>query len=233
MEFEQFKILLEKEVNTLSIEINDAQIKQFYIYMNLLIEWNKKMNLTAITEESEIIRKHFIDSLIVSKYLRANEKVMDIGTGAGFPGIPLKIANENLNMDLVDSLNKRITFLNEVINNLDMKNIKAIHSRAEDLARIEEYRERYDVVVSRAVAKLNVLLEYMMPFVKVGGYCICMKGSNIDELEEAKKAIDVLGGKIEKIEEINLPNTDIKRNNIIIKKVKNISKKKARHLKNF
>lgn len=223
MEFEQFKILLEKEVNTLSIEINDAQIKQFYIYMNLLIEWNKKMNLTAITEESEIIRKHFIDSLIVSKYLRANEKVMDIGTGAGFPGIPLKIANENLNMDLVDSLNKRITFLNEVINNLDMKNIKAIHSRAEDLARIEEYRERYDVVVSRAVAKLNVLLEYMMPFVKIGGICICMKGSNIDELEEAKKAIDVLGGKIEKIEEINLPNTDIKRNNIIIKKVKNIS----------
>ena len=215
MEFEQFKILLEKEVNTLSIEINDAQIKQFYIYMNLLIEWNKKMNLTAITEESEIIRKHFIDSLIVSKYLRANEKVMDIGSGAGFPGIPLKIANENLNMDLVDSLNKRITFLNEVINNLDMKNIKAIHSRAEDLARIEEYRERYDVVVSRAVAKLNVLLEYMMPFVKIGGICICMKGSNIDELEEAKKAIDVLGGKIEKIEEINLPNTDIKRNNIM------------------
>lgn len=223
MEFEQFKILLEKEVNTLSIEINDAQIKQFYIYMNLLIEWNKKMNLTAITEESEIITKHFIDSLIVSKYFKANEKVMDIGTGAGFPGIPLKIANENLNMDLVDSLNKRITFLNEVINNLDIKNIKAIHSRAEDLARIEEYRERYDVVVSRAVAKLNVLLEYMMPFVKIGGICICMKGSNIDELEEAKKAIDVLGGKIEKIEEINLPNTDIKRNNIIIKKVKNIS----------
>lgn len=221
MNFEQFKNLLGKELNALSIEISDVQVKQFYTYMNLLVEWNKKINLTAITEANEIVTKHFVDSLIISKYLQESKNVMDIGTGAGFPGIPLKIINKDINMDLVDSLNKRIIFLNEVIAQLGLININSIHSRAEDLARISKYREKYDVVVSRAVARLNILLEYMMPFVKVGGICICMKGSNIDELEEAKKAIDILGGKIEKIEEISIPDTDIKRNNIIIKKIKN------------
>lgn len=221
MDFEQFKNLLGKELNALSIEISDVQAKQFYTYMNLLVEWNKKINLTAITEANEIVTKHFVDSLIISKYLQESKNVMDIGTGAGFPGIPLKIINKDINMDLVDSLNKRIIFLNEVIAQLGLININSIHSRAEDLARISKYREKYDVVVSRAVARLNILLEYMMPFVKVGGICICMKGSNIDELEEAKKAIDILGGKIEKIEEISIPDTDIKRNNIIIKKIKN------------
>lgn len=221
MDFEQFKNLLMKELNALSIEISDVQAKQFYTYMNLLIEWNKKINLTAITEENEIVTKHFVDSLIISKYLQESKNVMDIGTGAGFPGVPLKIINNDINMELLDSLNKRIIFLNEVIIQLELRNINAIHSRAEDLARINKYREKYDVVVSRAVARLNILLEYMIPFVKVGGICICMKGSNIDELEEAKKAINILGGKIEKIEEISLPDTDIKRNNIIIKKIKN------------
>lgn len=228
MDFEQFKNLLKEELKNLSIDISDVQVKQFYTYMNLLVEWNKKINLTAITEANEIITKHFIDSLIISKYLQEGKNVMDIGTGAGFPGIPLKIINNNIHIDLVDSLNKRITFLNEVITKLELNDINAIHSRAEDLARIVKYRENYDIVVSRAVARLNILLEYMMPFVKVGGYCICMKGSNIEELEETKKAIDILGGKIEKVEEINLPNTDIKRHNIIIKKVKNISKEYPR-----
>ena len=228
MDFEQFKNLLKEELKNLSIDISDVQVKQFYTYMNLLVEWNKKINLTAITEANEIITKHFIDSLIISKYLQEGKNVMDIGTGAGFPGIPLKIINNNIHIDLVDSLNKRITFLNEVITKLELNDINAIHSRAEDLARIVKYRENYDIVVSRAVARLNILLEYMMPFVKVGGYCICMKGANIEELEEAKKAIDILGGKIEKVEEINLPNTDIKRHNIIIKKVKNISKEYPR-----
>ena len=223
MEFEQFKDLLKEELKNLSIDISDIQAEQFYTYMDLLVAWNKKINLTAITEANEIIIKHFIDSLIISKYLQEGKNVMDIGTGAGFPGIPLKIINKDIHIDLVDSLNKRITFLNEVIIKLELKNINAIHSRAEDLARIVKYREKYDIVVSRAVARLNILLEYMMPFVKVGGVCICMKGSNIEDLEESKKAIDILGGKIEKVEEINLPNTDIKRHNIIIKKVKNIS----------
>lgn len=228
MELEQFKNLLSKELEELSINITDAQTKQFYTYMNLLIEWNNKINLTAIVDEKEIINKHFTDSLTISKYISEKDKVMDIGTGAGFPGIPLKIINENINMDLVDSLNKRIIFLNEVINTLELKGINAIHSRAEDLARMKEHREEYDVVVSRAVARLNVLLEYMMPFVKLGGTCICMKGSNIEEVDEAKKAIEIFGGKIEKIEEITLPNSDIKRNNIIIKKIRNIPKEYPR-----
>lgn len=228
MDFEKFKTMLNTELNYLSINLSDKKLEQFYTYMNLLIEWNKKMNLTAIVEENDIIIKHFLDSLTISKYINSNHKIMDIGTGAGFPGIPLKIVYESININLVDSLNKRIIFLNEVINTIDLKNISAIHSRAEDLARVEEHREKYDIVVSRAVAKLNILLEYMMPFVKVGGTCICMKGSNIDELEEAKKAINVLGGKIEKVEEIILPNTDIKRNNIIIKKINNIPKEYPR-----
>ena len=160
MNFEEFKTMLNTELNYLSINLSDIKLEQFYTYMNLLIEWNKKINLTAIVEEKDIIIKHFLDSLTISKYINSNQKIMDIGTGAGFPGIPLKIVQENINMNLVDSLNKRITFLNEVVNKIELKNIVAIHSRAEDLAKIEEHREKYDIVVSRAVAKLNTLLEY-------------------------------------------------------------------------
>ena len=165
MNFEEFKTMLNTELNYLSINLSDIKLEQFYTYMNLLIEWNKKINLTAIVEEKDIIIKHFLDSLTISKYINSNQKIMDIGTGAGFPGIPLKIVQENINMNLVDSLNKRITFLNEVVNKIELKNIVAIHSRAEDLAKIEEHREKYDIVVSRAVAKLNTLLEYC-PFKK-------------------------------------------------------------------
>ena len=159
MNFEEFKTMLNTELNYLSINLSDIKLEQFYTYMNLLIEWNKKINLTAIVEEKDIIIKHFLDSLTISKYINSNQKIMDIGTGAGFPGIPLKIVQENINMNLIDSLNKRITFLNEVVNKIELKNIVAIHSRAEDLAKIEEHREKYDIVVSRAVAKLNTLLE--------------------------------------------------------------------------
>ena len=159
MNFEEFKTMLNTELNYLSINLSDIKLEQFYTYMNLLIEWNKKINLTAIVEEKDIIIKHFLDSLTISKYINSNQKIMDIGTGAGFPGIPLKIVQENINMNLIDSLNKRITFLNEVVNKIELKNIVAIHSRAEDLAKIEEHREKYDIVVSRAVAKLNTLFE--------------------------------------------------------------------------
>ena len=228
MEYKEFEKEIIENGKKIGLDIAEKEVQNLYKYMLLMLEWNKNVNLTAITEANEIITKHFIDSLIISKYLQEGKNVMDIGTGAGFPGIPLKIINNNIHIDLVDSLNKRITFLNEVIIKLELNDINAMHSRAEDLARIVKYRENYDIVVSRAVARLNILLEYMMPFVKVGGYCICMKGSNIEELEEAKKAIDILGGKIEKVEEINLPNTDIKRHNIIIKKVKNISKEYPR-----
>lgn len=147
--------------------------------------------------------------------------ILDIGTGAGFPGIPLKIVKDKTNFVLMDSLNKRINFLNEVIKGLQLEKIQAIHGRAEEKAKEKAFREKFDITVSRAVASLNVLLEYMLPFTKVGGYCICMKSSTIDqELKEAEKALEILGGKIEKIEEIKLPNSDIIRKNVIIQKIK-------------
>ena len=224
--FEFSSSLIEK-ANFIGIEISKEQAEQFYKYMELLLEWNEKMNLTAITDPEEVILKHFIDSLTIIPYLKEMDTVLDIGTGAGFPGIPLKILEENKKFTLLDSLNKRIIFLKTVINELKLKNIQAIHGRAEEF--ISKEREAYDIVTSRAVAKLNVLLEYMLPFVKIDGKCICMKSFDIEEeLKEAKKAIEILGGEIEKIDEITLPNTDIKRKIIIIKKIKNTPNKYPR-----
>ena len=221
MEKEIWQKKLKSELNDLNLMFHEKQLDQFYNYMNILLEENEKINLTAITDPEEIITKHFIDSLTIYKYIGNASKIIDIGTGAGFPGIPLKIINPNLNITLVDSLNKRINFINKVKNYLNLTNINVIHARAEELAKQIKYREKYDIATSRAVASLNVLLEYLMPYVKIGGKCICMKGSNIDEeLKESTKAIQILGGKIEKIEKITLPNTDIKRNIIIIKKEK-------------
>lgn len=218
--------LIEK-ANSIGVEISQKQAEQFYKYMELLLEWNEKMNLTAITDPEEVILKHFIDSLTIIPYLKEADTVLDIGTGAGFPGIPLKILEENKKFTLLDSLNKRIIFLQTVITELELKNIQAIHDRAEEF--VSKEREAYDIVTSRAVARLNVLLEYMLPFVKVGGRCICMKSFEIEEeLKEAKKAIEILGGEIEKIDEITLPNTDIKRKIVVIKKVKNTLSKYPR-----
>lgn len=227
MNLEEFSIDFKDKANKINITISDEQIKKFYEYMNLLLEWNEKINLTAITEPKEVIMKHFIDSITVEKYINNGDLVADIGTGAGFPGIPLNIIKNNTNYVLVDSLNKRINFLNEVINDLNLKNIKTVHSRVEDFAK--NNREKFDVATSRAVAALNILLEYLLPLVKVGGICVCMKGSNIEEeVSNAKKALEVLGGKIEKIEEIVLPDSDVKRNIIIIRKVKNTPNKYPR-----
>lgn len=221
-EFKQYFINMLEKINVM---LDDKQIEDFYVYMNELIEWNKNINLTAITEEKEIIQKHFIDSLTIFKYLNSNDKIIDVGTGAGFPGIPLKIADETLDITLLDSLNKRILFLDNVIEKLKLNNIKTIHSRVEDAAINPQYREKYDIATSRAVAQLNVLLEYLLPLVKVGGKCICMKGGNVEEeLENSKKALEILGGKVEKIESFELPNSDIKRNIIIIKKVSHTPK---------
>ena len=212
-----------------NIKINDEQIKKFMNYMNLLLEWNEKINLTAITQPEEVKLKHFVDSLTVLKYINDDDKVIDIGTGAGFPGIPLKIMNENTKITLLDSLNKRINFLNIVIETLNLRNIQAIHGRAEEIARNKLYREKYDVAVSRAVANLSTLTEYMLPFVKVGGKCICMKGANVnEELERAQNAIKELGGEIERVDNFYLSDNDNERNIIVIKKIKETNPKYPR-----
>ena len=220
MEKQEFKAKLKEEAMQFGIELSEKQQDNFYNYMKLLLDWNEKINLTAITEPKEIITKHFVDSLSITSYINENDRILDIGTGAGFPGIPIKIVLEKNEITLLDSLNKRINFLNEVIEKLDLKNIQAVHGRAEEFNKIDENRENYDIIVSRAVAKLNVLLEYMLPFVKLNGRCICMKSVDIaEELKEAENAIKILGGEIEKIDEITLKNTDIKRKIIVIKKV--------------
>ena len=218
-----------EKLNKIQLNVNDEVLNKFWVYMTNLLEWNEKINLTAITDEDDIILKHFIDSLTILEYIPEKSNVIDVGTGAGFPGIPLKIVREDINMTLMDSLNKRITFLNEIINKLGLKKINAIHSRAEELAKMPEHREKYDIAVSRAVANLSTLSEYMIPFVKVGGKCICMKGSNIEEeLETAKNAIKELGGEIEKVINFKLPDSDNERNIIIIKKVRNTKSKYPR-----
>ena len=220
---------LYEKMKKINIDLSCEQLNKFKTYKNLLLEWNEKINLTSITEEDEIILKHFVDSLTIAKYINENDLIADIGTGAGFPGIPLKILKKDNKITLIDSLNKRINFLNKVIEECELNNVLAIHSRAEDIGHNMEYRGKYDVVTSRAVAKLNVLLEYMMPLVKVGGRCICMKGPNIeDELEEAKNAIEIFGGEVERVEEINLPDSDNGRTIVIIKAVKHLPNKYPR-----
>ena len=229
MNIEEFEELMKKYGKKIEIEFTDEQLKKFYDYMNLLIEWNQKINLTAITEPKEIILKHFIDSLTINKYIQQNSTLADVGTGAGFPGIPLKIIRSDLKITLVDSLNKRINFLNDVIEKLDLKGIEAVHSRIEEFGKNKKYRESFKNVTARAVANLTVLSEYLIPIAKIGGQCICMKGSNIEEeIETGKNAIKILGGKIKDINEFDLPDSDISRNIIIIDKIKNTPNKYPR-----
>jgi 16S rRNA (guanine527-N7)-methyltransferase len=208
-------------LNNLEIILSEKQIEQFITYYELLIEWNKVMNLTAITEFEEVIQKHFIDSLSIVKAIKLDDKmkIIDIGTGAGFPGIPLKIAFPNIEVVLLDSLNKRINFLNEVINKLELKNIMTIHGRAEDFSREKDYREKFDLCVSRAVSNLASLSEYCMPYVKVKGKFISYKSGKIEEeVLLGKKAVHILGGKIEEEVLFCIPNTDIERAFVIISK---------------
>lgn len=222
MDIEKFKELMNFYGGKIDIVFNEEQIDKFYNYMQLLLEWNEKINLTAIIEPEEVIVKHFIDSLTISKYIENESRLADLGTGAGFPGIPLKIYRPDLKIVLVDSLNKRINFLNVVIENLELDNISTIHTRIEDFGKDKKYREKFDYVTARAVANLAVLSEYLIPVIKIDGKCICMKGSDIDtELQESKNAINILGGKIINIDKFNLPETDIVRNIVLINKVKN------------
>ena len=220
MEHSTFNEGLLEKASTIGVRFSVEQMDKFYKYMNLLIEWNEKINLTAIIEPNEIILKHFIDSITILKDIKDGSIVVDVGTGAGFPGIPLSIMNPTLKITLVDSLNKRLIFLQEVINELDLKNVELVHARAEEFGRNKKYREKFDVATSRAVANLATLSEYLLPLVKINGKAISMKAGNASqEIEDAKKAIKTLGGNINNIEEFKLPQSDIGRTIIIIDKI--------------
>lgn len=227
MERTNFYKKMAEESEKIGIKLPDEQLNEFYEYMQLLLEWNEKMNLTAITDPEEVIKKHFVDSITIKKYIKEENRLIDVGTGAGFPGIPLKIVDKSIKLTLLDSLNKRINFLNEIIEKLNLKEVNTIHSRAEEYAK-NKVRESYDVAVSRAVADLPILLEYLMPYVKLNGICICMKGPKAqEELERSKKAINILGGKLEKVEKITI-DEEMERNLIIIRKIKDTPNKYPR-----
>lgn len=218
------KNLLEKAAQEYGLTISDTQIEQFSKYMELLKEWNQKINLTAITDDEGIIKKHFIDSMSIfqSGVIKEGMTLIDVGTGAGFPGIPVKIMMPSVKVTLLDSLNKRIKYLNEVIDELGLEGISTIHARAEELSRTSEYREGFDIATARAVASLNKLSEFCIPYVKKDGYFIAMKGPQVqEELEGSKNAIKKLGGEIEKLIDINLQDEDMAHKLLIVKKCKN------------
>lgn len=220
-----------QELNSLGISVTDRQREQFYRYYELLNEWNNVMNLTGITDYAEVNLKHFADSLTLVRIIDPNKisTLIDVGTGAGFPGIPIKIIYPHIRLVLLDSLKKRINFLNEVINNLCIENVETIHGRAEDCGKSSEYREKFDVCVSRAVANLAVLSEYCMPFVKKGGVFISYKSSSSEEeIKNSEKAIQILGGKIAVVDKFFLPDSEIGRSLIKIEKLKNTPEKYPR-----
>lgn len=222
MDYLKFKEIIENDLKYINLEITDESKENLYKYMNNLIEWNQKINLTAIKNEEEIILKHFVDSIYIKNMVKG--RVLDIGSGAGFPGIPLKLVNSNINLVSIDSVNKKINFQKDTAEKLSLNNIEIIHTRAENLAQNKHYREQFDFVISRAVANLSTLSEYMLPFTKIGGKCICMKGPNcIEEIDNAKNAIKLLGGRIEKIEEYKIAD-GIDRVLVIISKEKSTNK---------
>ena len=214
--------IMEKGFKDLKLPYSEEIEEKFIVYRDLLKEWNKKINITSIEEDEDIYVKHFIDSLLILNEDNAaeNKTIIDVGTGGGFPGLPLKIVNDNYRITLLDSLRKRIDFLAEVVKALNLKNVELIHGRAEDYGQNKKYRESYDICVSRAVAPLNVLSEYCIPFVKVGGYFAAYQSDNISqEISNSDNAIKKLGGKIKEIKEISIPGTDINRKIVIIEKI--------------
>lgn len=223
-------LVLREELKKNNIDVSDFQINQFKIFYELLIEWNEKINLTSITDFEGVIFKHFIDSILLMKYVDiSNLSVIDIGTGAGFPGIPLAIMNPNAKLSLLDSLNKRINFINIVLKECNINNVNTYHGRAEDFAFNKLFREKFDIATSRAVANLSTLSEYCLPFVKVGGKFIPYKSEHCnDEVNQAKKAISILGGTINAINEYSLNFEDINNKLVIINKVKSTNNKYPR-----
>lgn len=221
----EFLRILTSALEEVNISYDDDIINKFEVYKNLLIEWNEKVNLTSITDDEGIAIKHFVDSVICLKHFDFKNKTMiDVGTGAGFPAIPIKVMEPSVNITLLDSLNKRINFLGEVCSKLNLTNFSLEHGRAEDYCISSgklksEFREKYDIAIARAVANLSALLEYCLPFVKVGGYFICLKGPDVEEeVKESKKALETLGGQVENIIKIQLPLTDIVHSIILIRK---------------
>lgn len=228
-----FKEMLKKEIEKIGLKITDKQIEQFEEYKNLLVEWNEKINLTAIIEDYEVIMKHFIDCLEIVKYIEEGSNIIDVGTGAGFPGLVIAIYfDTKVNITLLDALNKRLIFLEEVVDKLGLKNINIVHGRAEEMVQKEEYREVYDIVVSRAVANLGVLLEYDTPYIKVNGKGLFMKGDKVqDEIKESKKALDILNCKIVNnyIYKYNVNEEEYTRNILEVVKHNNTPKKYPRN----
>lgn len=214
--------LLNDAMSVMGIGIDKNQTERFFKYKNLLLEWNEKMNLTAITDEREIILKHFADSVSILRFADFRGKsVVDVGTGAGFPGIPLKIIFPDIKLLLLDSLNKRVNFLKNTVSELGFENVQCVHLRAEEGGQNTLFRENFDFCVSRAVANLSVLAEYCLPFVKIGGMFISLKGPDVgDEITDAKKAVKILGGEFLKVEKVDIPFTDITHTVIMIKKLR-------------
>lgn len=220
-----YNTLLFDETKKNGMELSDKQIAQFNLYYELLTAKNKVMNLTAITEYNDVVKKHFIDSMMISRVLDMKKinSLCDVGTGAGFPGIPLKIVYPHLHLTLVDSVGKRVNFLSEVVEKLGLEDVEAIHSRTEDLAHNSKYREKYDLVTARAVASMNILSEYCIPYAKIGGYFAAYKSGNIgEEIENAKNAVKTLGGKIEKTDMFEL--YEMGRSIVLIRKVNSTPK---------
>ena len=221
---EEFIYELEK-IDSIDLKkFDEEKYKMFFEYMNNILSWNEKINVTAVKDEKEFILKHYIDSLVVQNYiLNDKSKMLDIGTGAGFPGIPLKLYKTELKMVLIDSVNKKLNVINDSIKTFGLNDIEIIHTRAEDLAFNNNYRECFDIVTTRAVSKLSTIVEYMLPFLKIGGRAICMKGPNYkEELVEANKAIKILGGNFIGVDTYNIG--DNERNIIVIEKIKNTPK---------
>lgn len=222
---------LRENLKKIGCEPSDLQCEQLNNFHKILCEWNEFMNLTGITEYNEVVIKHFVDSLAVNCVysFKKTDRVVDIGTGAGFPGIPLRIMYPDTRFTLLDSLNKRIKFLDEVIRINSLDGIETLHGRAEDYARDKNYREAFDVCVSRAVANLSTLSEYCLPYVKVGGVFISYKAGQLDEeLKASERAIKLLGGEIKEVHKLTLPDTDIDRTFVVIKKTAATSKKYPR-----